>query len=166
MTVIKAERGQSFFEKQYIVSQLLEDKTPQEIWGLSAERVEKMYQFACDLYDEKRYKDAADLFLLLTTLNPHRYNFWKGLGFCIQLQSDFAPAALAYECAFAIDPKSAELYPYYLRCLCELNRREQALVVWQEMLDKEFDETPEELERIRTQCEAIVKASLAQLKGG
>lgn len=166
MTVIKAERGQSFFEKQYIVSQLLDNKTPQEIWGLSPERVEKIYQFACDLYDEKCYKDASDLFLLLTTLNPNRFHFWKGLGFSIQQQADFAPAALAYECAFAIDPKSAELYPYYLRCLCALNRREQALIVWQELLNKEFEDAPGELAKIRSQCETLMKASLAQLKGG
>ncbi|MCE5317566.1 MAG: tetratricopeptide repeat protein [Parachlamydia sp.] len=166
MALIKAERGQSFFVKQYIVSQLLEEKTPQEIWGIGPEKIEQMFEFACDLYDEKRYKDAADLFLLLTTLNPHRFNFWKNLGFSSQMQSEFAAAALAYECAFSIDPRTAELYPYYLRCLCELKRREQALVVLTELLDKEFDESPEDLAAIRSQCESIVKASLELLKGG
>lgn len=166
MSVIRAEPGQVFFEKQFIINQLLENKTPQEIWGLSDERVEKMYQFACDLYDEKRYKDAANLFMLLTTLNPHRFTFWKALGFSIQQQCDYAPALLAYECALELDPGSAELYPYYIRCLCELNRREQALVLLQEIQDKNFNESPGELERIRTQCEIIVKASLDKLKGG
>lgn len=165
MKTIKAEYGQDFFEKQSVATQLMEDKTPQEIWNFGPDRMEKIFHFACDLYDEKRYADASDLFLLLTTLNPREALFWKGFGFSSQQQSDFEAAALAYECALSLEPARADLFPCYLKSLCSLGRREQALFVLKELMDLDFAESPEELANIRAQGESIVRSSLNELKG-
>ncbi len=154
--VIKAEKGRDFFEKLFFADQLQEEKTPQEIWGIPEEKIDKIYQFACDLYDEKRDEDASDVFLLLTTLRPDGLAFWKGLAFSSQRKSDFAAALIAYEYALALDPTHAELYPYYLRTLCELDRKEQALIVLKELMDRDFDDSAATLRIIRTQAEAVV----------
>lgn len=149
MANFRAEPAENFFEKQAFASQLLEGKSPQEIWNLSAERMDKIYEFACDLYDQKRYHDASDVFLLLTTLNPQEPSYWKGFGFASQQIKDFAAAATAYETALSIDSSDAKLYPCYVRTLCEMHQFEEAKTVLKECLNG----SPEVL----AECQRIVK---------
>jgi tetratricopeptide (TPR) repeat protein len=154
---MRAEKGIDFFNKQIMTTELLAEKTPEEIWGLESEKVHKIYHLACDLYEKKNYEDASDLFLLLTTISPDRIVFWKGLGYSSQQVKDYAAAAVAYEFALDLEPKEAELYPCFLRTLCEMGHRDQALEVLKELMEHEFDDPPERLRSIRKEAETILR---------
>lgn len=158
MKKINAESGRAFFDKQHFASLLGQEKTAQEIWQVSSSRIEQIYQFACDLYEARRYEDACDLLLLLTALNPQQPSFWIGLGFACQQKADYAAAAVAYEYALALEPQNVELYPYYLKSLCEMGRKEQALVALKELMEKSPNGST-----IQAQAENVMRS---YLKGG
>lgn len=159
--MFKVSNYQDYCERKVIASQLQDDKTARQIWHVSNDRIEKIYQFACDLYDSKHYSDSSDLFLLLATLDPIQPMFWKGLGFASQKNGDFLGAIVAYEEALSLETHNAELYPYYLRSLCEGGKKEQALVVFKEFLDMchkhTFHNYRDELGRIRSQAEKVMR---------
>lgn len=51
----------------------------QEFAGVSDAAIDKLYQAAKQLYEQKRYDDASDAFYFLVGLNPEFTAFWLGL---------------------------------------------------------------------------------------
>ena len=110
-----------------------EGRTPAEFWEVEPEKIEQIYQFARELYEAGRYADASDVFLLLTALDPHTLDFWKGLGFASHQLNDAVSAAIAYENAIELDEQQAELYPYFIQVLIEAGRRDFAQIALKQL---------------------------------
>lgn len=100
---------------------------PQEIIEFSEEVMAKLYESAYTLFQSKKYEEAADGFLFLTTLNPHHHEYWLGLGMATQLCQHYEAAIDAYELAALCDLSSPVPYFYLAKCLFAIHDRESAL---------------------------------------
>lgn len=107
--------------------ELASGKTPQEILGFKEEAMAKFYQAAYQLFEHKRYVDAANAFLFLVTLNTYNHDYWLGLGMSAQLCGDYESAIDAYEMAAVTDVESPVPYFYLAKCLFAIHDRESAL---------------------------------------
>lgn len=93
-----------------------EGKTFQELLGFSNDQMEQFYQGAYRIFEQKRWDDAADAFLFLTTLNPYVHTFWLGLGMAEQSKQEYEQALTAYSMAAMTDPESP--VPHIHSCEC------------------------------------------------
>lgn len=103
-------------DPEMIKKQIKEGLTFQEIIGYSEETMEKFYGAAYNLFQRKNYRDSANAFVFLTTLNPYVHNYWLGLGMSEQLNEEFEAALLAY--AMAILTKIDNPIPHYHSARC------------------------------------------------
>ena len=101
-------------------------KSLQEMIGYSDELMQKLYESALEVFNEKRYREAADGFLFLTTLNPYVYAYWLGLGMSEQLLEEYEQAILAYECASSCETQNPAPHYYLAACHLLLNEKEEA----------------------------------------
>ena len=113
--------------KKLLEKELAQGKTAQEIIGFSDQTMAKFYRAAYQLFEHKRYSDAAHAFLFLATLNPHHHEYWLGLGMATQLNHDYESAIDAYELAAYCDISSPVPYFYLAKCLFAIHDRESAL---------------------------------------
>ena len=128
--------------KKLLRKELAEGKTAQEIMGFSAETMAKFYQAAYQLFEHKRYTDAANAFLFLATLNPHNHDYWVGLGMATQMCHEYEAAIDAYELAALADFSSPVPYFYLAKCLFAIHDRESALQAL-DLAIETADELPE-----------------------
>ncbi|WP_068468119.1 SycD/LcrH family type III secretion system chaperone [Candidatus Protochlamydia phocaeensis] len=113
--------------KKLLQKELAEGKTAQEILGFSDSTMAKFYGAAYQLFEHKRYVDAANAFLFLATLNLHNHDYWLGLGMATQMCQDYEAAIDAYELAALCDISSPVPYFYLAKCLFAIHDRESAL---------------------------------------
>ena len=113
--------------KELLKRELAEGKTAQEVLELSDGAMFKFYQAAYELFEHKRYPEAANAFLFLATLNPHHHEYWLGLGMATQLCHEYEAAIDAYELAALCDISSPVPYFYLAKCLFAIHDRESAL---------------------------------------
>ena len=99
-------------------------KSLQEIIGYSDEVMQKLYELALEVFHKGRFREAADGFLFLTTLNPYVYAYWMGLGMSQQSLEEYEQAMLAYECATSADSTAPQ--PHYYLAACHLLMGEKA----------------------------------------
>lgn len=108
----------------------------QEILGYSDTMMEQLYSAAYKVFQEGRYEDAQDNFILLTTLNPYVYAYWLGLGMSYQLVEEYEQAILAYEGALATKNDAAFAYYYLAACHLYLNNYDESLQALKMMREK------------------------------
>lgn len=113
--------------KKLLKKLLAEGYTAQEILGFKDEALEKFCKAAYRLFEHRRYKDAANAFLFLVTLNPHHHDYWVGLGMSAQMLSDFESAINAYEMAAICQIDNPVPYFYLAKCLFAIHDRDSAL---------------------------------------
>jgi type III secretion system low calcium response chaperone LcrH/SycD len=113
--------------KALLKRELAAGKSAQEILEFSDETMVKFYKAAYRLVENKRWKDAANAFLFLVTLNPHNHDYWLGLGMSTQMCADYEAAIDAYEMAAITDIESPVPYFYLAKCLFAIHDRESAL---------------------------------------
>lgn len=138
--------------KKLLKRELAKGKTAQEIIGFTNESMAKFYGAAYRLFEHKRYKDAANAFLFLATLNPYNHDYWLGLGMASQLSQDYEAAIDAYELAALSDIVSPVPYFYLAKCLFAIHDRDSAL----QALDLAIEAADElmEYEELKREAEA------------
>ena len=90
-------------DRQAFKQELAAGNSLQDALGLSIETMANFYGAAHHLFEKKRYKEAANAFLFLVTLNSHQYDYWLGLGMSEQLCGYYEDAIDAYEIAATIE---------------------------------------------------------------
>jgi type III secretion system low calcium response chaperone LcrH/SycD len=113
--------------RTWLKKELAAGKSAQDILGFSDETMEKFYNAAYSLFQNKRYLDAANAFLFLVTLNPYHYDYWLGLGAATQWCGDYEAAVDAYEMAAICELDSPVPYFHLAKCLFAMHERESAL---------------------------------------
>lgn len=113
--------------KKLLKKLLAEGYTAQEILGFKDEALAKFCEAGYRLFENRRYKDAANAFLFLVTLNPHQNDYWIGLGMSAQMLGDFESAINAYEMAAICDIENPIPYFYLAKCLFAIHDRDSAL---------------------------------------
>lgn len=128
--------------KKLLKKELEKGKTAQEIMGFSDVMMAKFYGAAYQLFEGKRYVDAANAFLFLVTLNPYNHDYWLGLGMATQLNGNFESAIDAYEMAAICEVDNPVPYFYLAKCLFAMHDRDSAL----QALDLALDYAEEKIE--------------------
>jgi type III secretion system low calcium response chaperone LcrH/SycD len=103
-------------DPEFLRKQVEEGKTFQEILGYNLETMEKFYTAACNLFQKQEYRQAADAFIFLSTLNPFVPTYWLGLGMSQQLDEEYRTALLAYGMAILTDVQNP--LPHYHSGFC------------------------------------------------
>jgi type III secretion system low calcium response chaperone LcrH/SycD len=114
-------------DKKWLKKALASGKTPQEILEFSEDTMNKYYEAACRLFENKRYNDAANAFLFLVTMNSYHYDYWLGLGAAVQRCGDYEAAIDAYEMAAVCQLENPAPYFHLAKCLFAMHDRESAL---------------------------------------
>lgn len=104
--------------------------------GLSPKTYELFYAAGRDLYDYNAFEKAADIFFLLTTLNPYYSNVWLSLGLAEQKCGRFETALKAYAMGAITNLSSPESFLYAADCCIAMNNLSEAKVYLEEGMER------------------------------
>ncbi len=109
-----------------IKSSTEQDKSYQQILGLSEATMEAFYQAAKYLYEQQHYEEASALFQLLIALSGKEPLFWLALGNSEYYCQRYESALIAYAIAGHIDPFDPACHLYSCKCYEELRQLDKA----------------------------------------
>jgi len=96
--------------------EMLEGKSLQQIFGFSNETALLFYEVAKNILEQKRFRDAINAFVFLTTINPYVPSFWMGLGMAQQLNQEHNVALDSYNIALTLEGR--QIFPYIVAAQC------------------------------------------------
>lgn len=114
-------------DRAFLHNEMSQGKLGQEILGFSESVMGQFYVAALHIFEEKRYADAVDAFLFLSTLNPEHYDYWLGLGASLQHCNDYEGAVDAYEMAAICQIDCPVPYFHLSKCLFAMHDRASSL---------------------------------------
>lgn len=88
------------------------------ILGMSDESAESLYSQAYLLYNTGKYKDAMQVFRLLTLIDPTESKYIMGLAACFHMMKEYRTASSSYALVSVLDPMNP--IPYYHSSDCHL----------------------------------------------
>lgn len=103
-----------------------QDQSFQESFGLSNFVPYCFYVVAYNLINEKQYSDSADLFLLLTMLNPYVKDYWMGLGISEQENTKYDVAINSFAMCSMLDKTDPMPHVSSAQCYLNVNDRDSA----------------------------------------
>ena len=109
------------------VNGIIQNKTIQEICGISPATIEALYQAAKYLYEQQDYQEASDAFGILVFLNSQTHLFWLGLGNSEFFCNHYQAALTAYAFAMRADPFDPHCHIYSCKCYEALGQIDQAI---------------------------------------
>ncbi|MFI0348281.1 MAG: tetratricopeptide repeat protein [Chthoniobacterales bacterium] len=104
-TTVKAETILSAIYKT-----MKEGKPRYLAYGLTEEHMDSLFKSACNLYVEKNYSEAMDLFEQLATFNQRDPRGAMGIGLCFQKLEKYDAAAVFFLRSAEIEPKAKTLF--------------------------------------------------------
>ncbi len=114
-------------DEQAFIDQLFSGITLQQLASVEDATVDKLYQGAKHLYDQKLFDDAADAFGFLTSLNPKIFAFWLGLGNAEFCRKRYDEALWAFAFACEANPTDPACHLLSSRCYYELGEIDNAI---------------------------------------
>jgi type III secretion system low calcium response chaperone LcrH/SycD len=112
--------------QDYLVT-LAKDKTLQDIFGLSNETMERLYQAAKYLYEQQNYFESAAAFSVLCCITPSNHTFWMGFGNSEYFCHNYSAALTAYSLASQVNPHDPLSHFYSSRCYEALKQKDHAI---------------------------------------
>ena len=110
---------------QELVVECLVDGIPlSAVKGFDDDEIEAVYNVAYNLYQQRQYGKAEQLFTFLTVHEHTDSRFSLGLGGCYQLAEKYQQAITAYSCAALVDATNP--MPAFHACECYM-----ALADWE-----------------------------------
>ncbi|SIO28610.1 SycD/LcrH family type III secretion system chaperone [Halodesulfovibrio marinisediminis] len=97
-----------------------------ELQGISEDDMEHTYAFAYEKYMAGNYKDAFEVFKLLTLMNHLESRFWLGLAGCAQELEALDIAIEAYAMAGFLEPENPIISLFGGTCLYKVGNFEAA----------------------------------------
>ncbi len=95
-------------------------ETFQTLFGITDQTIEHFYEAGCRYYKGAYYKEAADVFFLISFLNPHIFNVWLSLGLTEQQGHNYEKALEAFAMATLIDMRSIQPHIHSAECYIHL----------------------------------------------
>lgn len=102
------------------------ESSMQEELGISDEALEAMYFVGYTKYRNKRYKEAADIFLLIVSINPYLYKAVFALASAKQMLREYQAAVFFYYLAAPLEPENPMPLFHVAECFLALKERELA----------------------------------------
>lgn len=106
---------------------LARDKTLQEIFGLSDETIEKLYQGAKFLYEQQNYVESSAAFSVLCCICPANHTFWMGFGNSEYFCHNYQAALMAYAMAGQANSHDPFCHFFSARCYEALKQKDHAI---------------------------------------
>ncbi|MCE5294188.1 MAG: tetratricopeptide repeat protein [Chlamydiales bacterium] len=103
-------------DRQAFIEALVQDKSLQQIAGITDAVLEKIYQCAKYHYDQEHFQEASDAFCVLTILQPQNPVFWLGLGNSEYHLKNYDEALHAYAFVSRCNPDDYYSHIYACRC--------------------------------------------------
>ena len=135
---------------------LEEDHLLQEIVGLSDEKMLLIYDYASELYEDKKYQDASDILYLLIILNPINFYFWQAFGIASLKIDDLPAASAAFETAIALDPSQPDPYLYLQEVLIKQREMDAAKQINTFLKNNNFNYSSNELDVIIKKSDSLL----------
>lgn len=129
-----------------------------EILGYSTETLNKFYETACRLSEEKRHEEAYSAFVFLTRIAPNSADFWVSRALVAEERQDWDEALDAYMAAIYADYTTIEYYFRAARFCLEqknLDQAKQVFLVAKEIASELEDE--EAAKELLGHAEALLK---------
>ncbi len=123
---IPEEALEKLRDPQALREYIEEGRTFQEIIGYAPETMEKFYRAGFILFSQKRFREASDVFIFLTTLNPYVHNYWIALGMSEQQNQEYEAALVAYAMASLTDVEDPIPHYHSSTCYMLLNDQDNA----------------------------------------
>lgn len=133
--LIKTHKLNKIFDVDFFTNAAKKGNASQQLLGISDEVLEKYYEAATALLQQKKWDEARDAFLFLTFLNPTIHNFWMGLGISEQWQHRYDSALLAYSMAESTDPQDPAVFANEFQCNMATGAKEAAAASLKKALD-------------------------------
>lgn len=146
-------------ERERFINELSMGKTIQAIAGMSDSSLEKLYQAAKYVFDQKRFSEAADAFGFLTMLNASKFAFWLGLGNSEFNLKNYKQALFAYAFVCRVNPEDYFCHIFSCRCYEALGDIENAINALELALYVVGD-TPEKKE-----LKSVLELQIKRLRG-
>lgn len=96
-----------------------ENKTLQEVSGISDKLLEEIYSLAYAHYNLGKYKESLSLFQFLAGIAPKQPRFVLGLAATYHQMENYSEAAMGFFLAYNLDPQNP--LPAYYAADCYLN---------------------------------------------
>lgn len=93
---------------------------------ITDDQMEAMYSVAYNLFQNKKYEDAARCFSMLSMLNPLEYKYMFGIGSCLQMNENYEAATLYYTIASGLDESQPAPFLHTAECMLATNEKEAA----------------------------------------
>jgi tetratricopeptide (TPR) repeat protein len=157
------EKCVSYFSRlnthfQEYLNHALQDDSIQETTRISDGTMEALYSVAKYYYDREHYKEAADAFIVLASINPKVPAYWLGLANAEFFCHHYEPSLMAYSVATHLDPTNPFYQIYSARCYEEIQDIENAIGAL-ELAELIIDET-----NTHTQLKPEIVSKKQQLK--
>jgi len=112
--------------KEYLLL-LARDKSLQEIFGLTDETMEKLYQAAKFIYEQQHYQESAAAFSVLSVISPFNHTFWIGYGNSEYFCQNYQSALIAYAMACQANPQDPLCHFFSAHCYEALRQKDHAI---------------------------------------
>ena len=115
---------------------------PQNLLGMSDAMLEGLYSQAYRLYNTGKYKDASQLFRMLTMINSTEPKYSLGLAACFHMMKEYNSAVTTYALCGIIDAHSP--IPHYHSSDCYIQMKDSiSAIISLEMAVKRAGDKPE-----------------------
>jgi type III secretion system low calcium response chaperone LcrH/SycD len=104
-----------------------DDKTLEEILGVTKEIMGIYYECSREILEQKQYEHSGNAFLFMTMLNPYVYDYWIGLGLSEHLSENYDIAIKAYSMAVITNMDHPAPHFFIGQCLAAQERYEDAI---------------------------------------
>lgn len=94
--------------------------------GITDEEMEAMYSVAYNLFQNKKYEDAARCFSLLSMFNPLEYKYLFGTASCFHMNQDYEVATMYYVMSSALDETQPAPFLHTAECMLAAKDEEAA----------------------------------------
>lgn len=121
--------------------ELAKGKLLYEMLERTNEELLSMYEVGLEFYNRGAYEEAADIFLLLTQLNPKIASFWTALGAAEEGRKEFQEAATAHLFAAELQKETLDSYMQAIKCYHKLNRIDEIRKIL-EIITSKIKENP------------------------
>lgn len=85
-----------------------------------------MYALAYYSYENGKYKEAVDIFRVMTLIEPQNPKYWLGLGAALQMLKEYSKALQAYAAAASIDTENPFHHYHAGECLLAMGQKQDA----------------------------------------
>ena len=104
-----------------------EKRSMQQLLGVSDQAMHALYRVSVEIYNERRFKEAAAAFSVIAVLDPWHFDAWMALGNAEYFCHRYRGALIAYAMAMHCNPKNPFSHVYSAACYEKIKEYDNAI---------------------------------------